>query len=189
MSVNPPYGGPPGPPPGSPPSYPPPPPSYQPDPYAQQHQPYGQGSAPPPPAKKNWLLWVGAGCGCLLLGAAVIAGVIFMGVKAGTAGAEAVVKDFLEAAGEERYAEAYDHFSAPLKETQSYEDFVQSATENPHFFKVKDTTFNQRSVDTTSAKLAGSVTLESGTELPSEFRLVQENGAWKLIAYHIGKSD
>ena len=49
--------------------------------------------------------------------------------------------------------------------------------------------FNQRSVDTTSANLSGSVTLDSGTDVPAKFDLVQENGAWKLLNYSIGTTD
>lgn len=193
MSVNPPppYGGPPGsyPPPPPPGGYPPPPPP----PYQQAPPPpaYGSGYAPaaPPPKKTNWLLWVGGGCGCLIVAAALIAGFIFLGVKAATAGAEESVKAFLKAAGEERHAEAYDHFSAALKAAQSYEEFVEMATNNRHLFRVTETTFNQRSVDTTSAKLEGTLKLEVGTEVPCKFDLVKENDAWKLLNYHIGTTD
>jgi len=51
---------------------------------------------------------------------------------------------------------------------------------------VKDTTFSQRSIDTSGAQLSGSVTLTSGTQVPASFKLVRENGAWKLIGYNIG---
>lgn len=186
MSVNPPppYGGP-------PPSYPPPPPpppSYGQAPPSYPPPAYGT-PAPPPADDKKWLKWVAAGCGCAVLAAAAFAAIIVFGVRAGTAGAEEVVQKFLKATAEERYTEAYDYFSAPLKETQSYQDFSTAAANNLYLFKVKDTTFLQRSVDTTSAKLEGSVKLEAGTSVPAKFQLVKENGAWKLIAYNIGNTD
>jgi hypothetical protein len=36
------------------------------------------------------------------------------------------------------------------------------------------------------AKLAGTLTLGSGTEVPCSFQLVRENDLWKLISYNIG---
>jgi len=194
MSANPPSYGPPG-------SFPPPPPPPPPPPggpYGQQPGQYDQpnqysqpayGAAPPPPAKKTWLLWVAGGCGCLVLLAAIFAATLFFGVKAGTAGAETVVKSFLDSAGKGRYVEAYDYFSAPLKATQSLETFRTTASENSHLFQVKDTTFTERSVDLTSAKLAGSLTLESGTDIPAKFDLVKENDAWRILNYSIGSND
>lgn len=187
MSVNPP------PPYGSPP--PPPPPPYQPDPYGAQYPPQpppsygGPMAGPPPKSDKKWLVWAAAGCGCAVVALALFGVFMFLGIKAGTAGAEEVVKKFLSATAAERYAEAYECFSAPLKAAQSYEEFASSASNNLHLFKVKDTTFNQRSVDTTSAKLEGSVTLESGTEVPAKFQLVKENGEWKLIGYNIAATN
>lgn len=180
MSVNPPppYGGP-------PPSYPSPPPP----PYGQaspSYPPPAYGAPPPPPSdNKKWLMWVIGGCGCAVVAAALLGVFIFLGVKAATAGAEEVVQKFLKATAEERYAEAYDYFSAPLKASLSYEDFSATAAGNLQFYRVKETTFTQRSVDTTSAKLEGTATLESGTEVPAKFQLVKENDSWKLIGYHI----
>jgi hypothetical protein len=193
MSVNPPppYGGPPGsyPPPPPPGEYPPPPPPYQ---QAPPPPAYGSGyapAAPPPPKQTNWMLWVGGGCGCLIVAAALIGVFFFLGIKAATAGAEETVKAFLKAAGEGRDADAYEYFSAPLKATQSFDDFASLAENSRHLFKVTDTTFNQRSVDTTSAKLEGSLKLEVGTEIPCKFDLVKENDAWRILNYHIGTTD
>jgi hypothetical protein len=187
MSVNPPppYGGPP----GSYPPPPPPPPGYPPPPYQQEPPPPSYGyapAAPPPPKKTNWLLWVGGGCGCLLVVGALVAVFGYLGIKAATAGAEESVQAFFKAAGEGRDQEAYDYFSGALKAAQSFEEFSTAASNNRHLFKITDTTFNQRSVDTTSAKLEGTVKLEVGTEVPCKFDLVKENGAWRILNYHIG---
>ena len=37
-----------------------------------------------------------------------------------------------------------------------------------------------------TAELAGTVTLECGTEVPANFSLVRERGSWKLLEHHIG---
>jgi hypothetical protein len=140
----------------------------------------------PSSSSKSWVKWVALGCGGLLVvSVAVIAG-IFLIVKKATAGPEEVVHAFLAAAGAGDYATAHDHFSAPLKEAQPLEEFTASAEANPMFFKVAETTFSNRSIDTAGAELSGTATLEVGTVVPASFKLVRENGEWKLISYQIG---
>jgi hypothetical protein len=143
-------------------------------------------SAMQAPPKRGWVKWVGLGCGCLVVVAAAFAALFYFGIRAATAGPEEVVKEFLAAAGAGDYGKAHDYFSAPLKEAQPLEQFAAAAEANAAFFKVRDTTFNTRSVDTAGATLEGTVTLETGTEVPASFKLVRENDEWKLISYHIG---
>jgi hypothetical protein len=147
----------------------------------------------PPPAVqpasgsgKGWIKWVAMGCGCLVVLAAAFAVGMFFVVKKATAGPEAAVHAFLSSAGKGDYQAAWDHFSAPLKEAQPFDQFEAAAKAQPFLFKVRDTTFNNRSVNTSGAEFSGTLTLEAGTEVPASFKLVQENGEWKLIAYHIG---
>jgi hypothetical protein len=138
------------------------------------------------PAKRSWVKWAALGCGVLIVLAACVAALMFFVVKKATAGPEAVVHDFLAATASGDYARAHNYFSAPLKEAQPLEKFREAAQQQAFMFKVKDTTFNTRSVDLEGALLAGSLTLESGTSVPASFKLVKENGEWRLIAYHIG---
>jgi hypothetical protein len=142
--------------------------------------------APGAPAQKKWIRWVALGCGGFVVVVVAFVLLVTFVVKKATAGPEAVVQEFLAAAAGGDYATAHDHFSAPLKEAQPLVEFTQSAQRNAMFFAVRETTFNNRSVDTTGAKFSGTVTLEAGTEVPASFDLVRENGAWKLIAYNIG---
>ncbi len=143
--------------------------------------------APDEAPKKSRLRRVARRAGIVIacLGAFVL--VVSVAVRFATAGPEKAVHAFLAAAGSGNYSAAYDYFSAPLKQEQSLAEFSAQAQANALFLRVKDTTFNNRSIETGSgAKLAGSVTLESGTQVPATFRLVKENGKWKLIGYQIG---
>jgi hypothetical protein len=140
----------------------------------------------PSPAKRPWVKWVVLGCGLLIALIACFAALMFFVVKKATAGPEATVQGFLSAAGSGDYAKAHGYFSAPLKEAQPLDQFRAAAQRQASMFKVKDTTFNTRSVDLEGARLAGTLTLESGTSVPASFKLVKENGEWRLIAYHIG---
>lgn len=143
-------------------------------------------AAPVAAAKTSYGRWIALGCGGLVVLVALFAAVMFFVVKKATAGPEEVVKQFLAAAAAGDYAAAHECFSVPLKEAQPLAEFTAAAEQNPSLFQVTDTTFNERSVDLSGAKLAGTVTLAAGTEVPADFSLAKENGAWKLIGYHIG---
>lgn len=149
-------------------------------------EPHPTGAPAPAAKKAGWLKWVALGCGLAVLLVVAFAGVLFFVVKKATAGPEEVVQKFLSDAGAGNYEAAYDAFSAPLKETQSLADFAAAAAANPHLFRVKDTSFTNRSIDTSGAEFSGTLTLDSGTEMPATFQLVRENDQWKFIAYHIG---
>jgi hypothetical protein len=107
-------------------------------------------------------------------------------VKRATAGPEQVVQAFLTAAAAGDYAGAHDHFSAALKESQSLAGFTEAASAHRELFQVKETTFNDRSIDLVKAHLEGSVTLADGRQLPAVFELVREGSSWKLTKYNIG---
>jgi hypothetical protein len=133
--------------------------------------------------------WVAIGCGLLIVLGACFFAVIFFVVKKATAGPEIVVHEFLSATAAGDYARAHDYFSAPLKEKQPLDKFQEAVQAQPSMFKVKDTTFNNRSVDLNGAKLGGTLTLESGTEVPASFELVKENDQWRLLSYQIGSHE
>lgn len=144
---------------------------------------------PPPPGaqQKSWLPKVLIGCGALLVLAVIGIGVFVFIIYKATAGPEQTVQSFLAAAEAGNYAAAHDYFSAPLKNVQPLDVFIESAQANADMFQVADTTFNNRSVDMNGAELSGSVTLKSGTQVPAQFKLVKEDGEWRLISYSIGR--
>jgi len=133
----------------------------------------------------NIVKWVVLGCGGAIVLLAVFIAVLFLVVMKATAKPEGVVKDFLECASSDRIEEAYNYFSVPLKDAQSFETFEAMVKKNPSIFRVVDTTFSQRKVDMNEASFSGTITIEAGTKIPVSFRLVKENDTWKLISYHI----
>lgn len=142
--------------------------------------------APPPPPKRGWVKWVVLGCVGIVIIVVLIFGGIFYGVSKATAGPEKAVREFLAAAAAGDHAAAHNYFSAPLKQVQPYEDFVNAVRSQPQFFDIASTSFSNRSIDQNGAQLGGKVTLKSGTEVPATFQLVRENDQWKLISYNIG---
>lgn len=140
----------------------------------------------PSSPRPSWLRRNARRAGIALVVFAALALVLSQVVRMATAGPERAVHHFLAAADSGDYAAAYDDFSAPLKSAQSLDDFASAMRANAALVHVKETTFNDREVDTNGARLSGSVTLASGTTVPASFRLVRENGKWKLLGYHIG---
>jgi hypothetical protein len=136
-----------------------------------------------------WGKWVGIGCGAALVIIVTLVVVLFFVVKTLTAGPEQVARQFLDAAAAGNYPAAHAAFSAPLKERQSLQAFAETAAAQKSLFAIADFSFNERSINLETAKLAGTATLKSGTVVPVSFEFVQENRAWKLIAYHIGATE
>ena len=153
---------------------------------------YGRPAPPGPPPSPipPWARFAALGCGALLL-LGTVGGTIFFlvvqkGVQMATSGPEATVQGFLAAAAAGDFATAHGHFSEALAAKQPYDQFAAVAGQNQQLFAATDTSFNSRSIDTSGAKLSGTITLQDGTELPVSFELVQEAGQWRLIAYQIG---
>ncbi len=144
--------------------------------------------APPPSPLPAWLRFLGIGCGALLLLGMVAGSLFFLLMRKATEGPEETVKAFLAAAGSGDYDTAHGYFSEELKRVQPLGQFSAQAAAHQQVFQVQDTTFNNRSVDPSGAKLSGSVTLTSGTELPASFELVKENGQWRLTSYQLGNN-
>jgi hypothetical protein len=141
---------------------------------------------PPPSPLPSWARFLGLGCGALLLLATLVGATVMAVVGRASAGPEQAVQAFLAAAGSGDWGAAHAHFSEPLKQVQPFEQFSSIAAANQHLFQVKETTFNNRSVNPAGAELSGSVTLLDGTELPASFKLVKEGGEWRLISYQLG---
>ncbi len=136
--------------------------------------------------KRPWLRWVLLGCRRAIALLVIFVVVLLFVVRQATAGPEEVVQTFLTEAAAGNLEAAHDCFSAPLKEAQPFDQFAAGVEANQHLFDVADTSFSERSVDLQGAKLAGTLTLTSGTAVPCSFKLVRENETWKLISYNIG---
>ena len=132
---------------------------------------------------------IAIGCGVLLLAIAVFVGALIGVVWWMTAAPEEVVRNFLAAAAAGDYQKAHDYFAVPLKEQQPLDEFRAAVAKTPSLFAITDSSFTNRSLDETGAKLSGTVTLTAGTTVPASFQLVKEGDDWKLIAWHLGSGE
>ena len=141
---------------------------------------------PPPSPLPGWARALGVGCGALLLLATLIGTTVLAVVNRASAGPEQTIQAFLAAAAGGDWEAAHANFSEPLKQVQPLDQFRTIGAANQHLFQVQETTFNNRSVNPAGAELSGSVTLSDGTQLPASFKLVKEDGQWRLISYQLG---
>jgi hypothetical protein len=137
----------------------------------------------------GWGKKIGLGCLSAVALIAVFVVVIFLVVRTLTSEPEKVVRQFLTDAAAGNYAAAHACFAVPLKERQSLDAFTADAKASPSLFAVTDTTFTERSIDTSGAKFVGTLTLKAGTHVPASFTLVKENDAWKILEYHLGSKE
>jgi hypothetical protein len=138
---------------------------------------------------KPWLKWLGIGCGGALVLLAVFVTVLYFSVRTLTSGPEDVVQQFLARTAAGDYVGAHALFAVPLQEQQPLDQFTATVKATPSLFAVSESSFNDRSIDTTGAKLAGTLTLKAGTRVPASFGLVKENDSWRILSYHIGSTD
>lgn len=141
---------------------------------------------PPPSVLPAWARWIGLGCGAILLLGSVAGTVFFVLMQKATAGPERTIQAFLAAAGSGDFTTAHGYFSADLKQVQPLDQFSSQAAAHQQLFQAQDTTFNNRSVDLHHADLSGTVTLTGGTQVPASFKLVKEDGEWRLTSYQLG---
>jgi hypothetical protein len=80
---------------------------------------------------------------------------------------------------------AYSELSVAARQQTSLDDFKKMLVGVPALTKVTGQSFSSREVKNGEGHLEGYLELEGGGKLPIEVRLVKENDAWKIFAYHV----
>jgi hypothetical protein len=175
--------------PGAPPP-PPPPPGHAPS--VRPPRPVGPAEGPPvaaPRQGKSVWFWVGIGCGGLLLIGLLIAGgiglVIYKGVRAFQAPVEAVQAQLADVKAGNLDA-AYARLTPEYQADVTKEEFQAFAAKHGSFAQNADTTFNNRSMQSSTATLGGSLRSVSGDSESATFRLVEQGGAWRISDIEVG---
>jgi hypothetical protein len=165
----------------------PPPPPPSPEPFDRTESPVPPMPAPPLPKKgRGPFFWMLAGCfGCLgtavLLVALLAGGVYYM-----TSGPAAVVRGQLEEIRLGQRDRAYERLSESYRARLSRAEFDALVEAHPAMRNNADSSFWQRSLDTSTARLTGMLTSASGGREPVSYELVKEQGGWRIAAIHFG---
>jgi len=85
---------------------------------------------------------------------------------------------------------AYELTSGEFKNATSYETFQEFLTKYPTLTTNDSYSFNSREIETSGdtevGTLTGTLKATDGTETPIEFRLIKENGEWKILGIQVG---
>ena len=93
-------------------------------------------------------------------------------------------KAFYDAAERGDYQKAYAQFHSDLQAAQSLQEFVALATDHEAF---RHATYRRwvTEVQDGVATVEGAITVEGEIQVSAVFRLVEENGDWRIIAYTV----
>lgn len=151
-------------------------------------QPQAAGGAPP---KSSLLTWLLLGCGgcfvALILFFAVVGGGAFLAAEKLTEPAKTEAKAFLQEAAAGEADRAYAHFSDELKKVQDLETFKKLVAEHKDVFALSDPSFNRMEYKDGQVVLEGTATNAKQESKAVSFKLIEQGGKWKLLAYHLAE--
>lgn len=82
---------------------------------------------------------------------------------------------------------AYSETALAFRDTVSFEKFEAFVKQYPSLSRNKAHSFTERSIDAKgTGTVKGTLTDDRGAVLPAEFRLVKENGVWRILSIRIG---
>ena len=117
----------------------------------------------------------------ILIGIGVfIVGVILLANSA-TKGLAEVAQAQLAALRAGDVAGAYAYTSSDFQKATSLEDFKVFLQAYPSLSQNKSASFTSREVENNLGTLKGSLKAEDGAVTPVEYKLVKENGEWKIL--------
>ncbi|MDP4038781.1 MAG: DUF4864 domain-containing protein [bacterium] len=146
---------------------------------------------PPAPNKKKTSPWVWILVSCLGLVALSAAGFILLLVFIFKifAGPIEPANQQLKFIREGELVQAYNLGSTDFKKATSEADFEEFIKDNPELEKNKKANFNSSNIEGNTAKIRGTITSTDGSEIPVEYRMVKENGKWKIYYFTLNPDD
>jgi hypothetical protein len=135
-------------------------------------------------SSKAWL-WLIFGCLGLVVIGVTIAVFLFVVVFKLFSGPIDQASDQLRLIRENKLSKAYDLGSNEFKKATNYDEFVQFVMDHPELSKNKSIIFGSNNIQGSNATLKGTIKSSDGTEIPVEYRLVKENGKWKVYYFTI----
>lgn len=127
--------------------------------------------------KKKSSLWKKVLIGAILFVVLIIVLVLFL-----TKGIVTTVEKHLTALKKGDYYSAYALTSKDFKNSVSFEAFQEFVKRYPSLSKNKSHSFQERSIENNIGILKGTLTSEDGATTPVEYKLVKEEGEWKILS-------
>lgn len=96
-----------------------------------------------------------------------------------------VVDNQLTALQKGQIEKAYSFTSTEFQKNISIDRFKNFVSQFPALINNASSTFSERKMENTTGRLVGVLTAKDGTKTPVAYRLVQENGQWKILDIQI----
>jgi len=139
-------------------------------------------TSPAPPAKKKMALWMKV----VLAVVAFIVLVVAIALWA-TSGLIEPIDRQLNALKRGDLQAAYSEVSTGFRDAMPFEKFAAFVKSYPALSRNASHNFTSRSTDTDGAgEVKGTLTDDRGGVMPVQYKLVKENGAWKILTIHVG---
>jgi len=111
---------------------------------------------------------------------AIIAMVLYF-----TSGLVAVVTDQLAALSAGNIEKAYVYTSKDFQKRTSIDGFKQFINDYPSLKNNESWFFNNRAIENNMGMLAGTLTSKDGAKTPISYRLIWEDGAWRILGIQV----
>lgn len=136
------------------------------------------------PPKKKMALWKKVVIGLIAIIVVSVSLALFL-----TSGLTGPVERQLAALGRGDIDAAYDVTSQAFQRSTSKAQFEQFVRAYPIITDIADHSFSERRVENGIGYLSGTLTSESGGVQPVSYRLVKENGEWKILGIDLNPGE
>lgn len=113
-----------------------------------------------------------------------IVGVVMLAMWA-TSGLQEPVERHFAAIHSGDITMAYSELAIATRHDVSEADFKAMLERNPALTHVTGTSFSSRSYNGDQGSLEGTLAIDGSGKLPITVKLVKENGAWRILSYHV----
>lgn len=105
-----------------------------------------------------------------------------------TSGVTDAVRSQLIALRTGDYVKAYSYTSKDFQNSTSFDAFKKFIDHYPALKNNKDSTFTNRKIENSEGEVSGTLEAADGTTTPIQYRLIKENGHWKILSIEVRPS-
>lgn len=134
-----------------------------------------------PSTFKKVIAVVGAVIGWFLIFVTTLIAIVFYA----TSGLVDTVQGQLTALQSGDFKKAYSYNSKDFQKVTSLEDFKRFLNQYPSLKNNQSVFFNERKIENNLGTLKGTLTSKDGAKTPIEYRLIKEEGSWKILGIKV----
>lgn len=136
------------------------------------------------PKKRKIPIW-----GKILIGIAIFIVLVIVIASATTSPVVKPAEEQLTLLENGKIEEAYNMTSEEFQQSTSLEKFKNFIETYPILAENKGHSFNERSFENNIGTVRGTLTAEDGTRVSIEYKLIKENGEWKILSVELNTTE